>query len=291
MAYYFSMKTLYRLVVIPFVALAFAHSASALSMVCVDAYAPVCGRPAGCANTCPSGAMCTMMCRLHDPQTYSNRCRLSAAGAEFLYEGVCQGTTPTPQPAGLPVIQGLSGPTTLSVNESGTWSVTAYSRNGGQLTYAIDWGDAYPTATRYNEQYAYSQRTTFTHAYTRAGTYTVRVTAYDSYGGSTSATATVVVSQQSWQWYSGGTTPCTYDMYGYSYCDVPSYATYTYTQPQYDATYYNSWWQNYVPDTRWWVTTQTYNEPYYTHSYEYDDTYDNEYDYDAHSQSPWGWWE
>lgn len=61
--------------------------------VCTEIYQPVCGRPAGCANTCASGMVCTMQCQLHNPQTYSNRCALSAAGAEFLHEGQCTATS------------------------------------------------------------------------------------------------------------------------------------------------------------------------------------------------------
>lgn len=61
--------------------------------VCTKEYKPVCGRPSGCANTCPSGMYCTMMCRLHDPVTYGNSCELKAAGAEYLYDGACKADT------------------------------------------------------------------------------------------------------------------------------------------------------------------------------------------------------
>ncbi|MFZ2555950.1 MAG: peptidoglycan-binding protein [Minisyncoccia bacterium] len=59
-------------------------------IACTTQYDPVCGRPAGCANYCSPGMMCTMECRLHDPVTYSNRCSMNAAGAEELYRGQCQ---------------------------------------------------------------------------------------------------------------------------------------------------------------------------------------------------------
>lgn len=58
-------------------------------VACTADYTPVCGRPPGCANTCPPGMYCTLVCRLHDPVTYSNKCHLSAAGAEYLYAGAC----------------------------------------------------------------------------------------------------------------------------------------------------------------------------------------------------------
>ncbi|MBI5644600.1 peptidoglycan-binding protein [Candidatus Kaiserbacteria bacterium] len=59
---------------------------------CTAQYEPVCGRPRGCANTCPPGLYCLMMCRLYDPQTYGNRCELNNANADFIHEGVCTGS-------------------------------------------------------------------------------------------------------------------------------------------------------------------------------------------------------
>lgn len=58
-------------------------------VACTMEYQPVCGRPPGCTNSCPAGMYCTMICRLHDPVTYGNRCQLNAAGAEFISEGAC----------------------------------------------------------------------------------------------------------------------------------------------------------------------------------------------------------
>lgn len=61
-------------------------------VVCTTEYNPVCGRPAGCVDTCTSG-QCPAICQLHTPQTYSNRCNLDAAGATYLHTGVCTGTS------------------------------------------------------------------------------------------------------------------------------------------------------------------------------------------------------
>ncbi len=58
-------------------------------VACTMEYAPVCGRPTGCANTCPPGQYCALLCRLHDPVTYGNRCQMNAAGATFLHQGEC----------------------------------------------------------------------------------------------------------------------------------------------------------------------------------------------------------
>lgn len=60
------------------------------TVACTMEYAPVCGRPTGCANTCAPGMVCPAICRLHDAKTYGNRCALDAAGAEYLHDGECQ---------------------------------------------------------------------------------------------------------------------------------------------------------------------------------------------------------
>jgi hypothetical protein len=40
-----------------------------------------------------------------------------------------------------PVISSFTGPTTLSVNETGTWTILASDPESGPLSYSIDWGD------------------------------------------------------------------------------------------------------------------------------------------------------
>lgn len=61
----------------------------AATAYCTKEYAPVCGRPSGCANTCAPGMYCAMMCQLHDPVTYGNECSMKAAGATLLHAGAC----------------------------------------------------------------------------------------------------------------------------------------------------------------------------------------------------------
>ena len=63
------------------------------SVACPEIYAPVCGRPSGCANTCPAGMYCAMMCQMHNPVTYSSMCFLEAAGASLLHSGACTATS------------------------------------------------------------------------------------------------------------------------------------------------------------------------------------------------------
>ena len=62
-------------------------------VACTLQYDPVCGRPTGCANTCSPGMYCAAVCQLHEPVTYSNKCFLNAAKAEYLYSGQCTGAT------------------------------------------------------------------------------------------------------------------------------------------------------------------------------------------------------
>jgi peptidoglycan hydrolase-like protein with peptidoglycan-binding domain len=73
------------------------------------------------------------------------------------------------------VISGVSGPQTLKVGETGTWKVSAYNKNGGNLTYEVLWGDeelgpqnapmaSSPSSTS-------NQSATFSHSYYHAGNF------------------------------------------------------------------------------------------------------------------------
>ncbi|MFA6490065.1 MAG: PKD domain-containing protein [Candidatus Micrarchaeia archaeon] len=95
-----------------------------------------------------------------------------------------------------PVISGGSSPTSLQVGETGTWSVKAYDPENGQLTYYVSWGDepsyadGNPTGTKAIEV---SQEATFTHSYSKAGEYKIRIKVSDNAGQSAQTTSTVVV--------------------------------------------------------------------------------------------------
>ena len=74
-----------------------------------------------------------------------------------------------------PVISGVSGPTTLKVGEQGEWRVNASNRAGGTLSYSVIWGDEEKIVAGLAPSPALaipSQTATFTHAYSRAGTFT-----------------------------------------------------------------------------------------------------------------------
>jgi len=152
--------------------------------VCTMEYAPVCGsKPIVCITT-PCNPV---------QQTYSNRCMMQADGATFLYEGACRND----QANRPPVISGLSGPTSLTLNEQGTWRIDASDPENGNLSYSVTWGDEWammgaPRAS--SADYSVVQSTTFTHSYAYAGTYTVSVVVRDTAGNEARATATVSVS-------------------------------------------------------------------------------------------------
>ena len=96
-----------------------------------------------------------------------------------------------------PAISSFSGPTTLALNTAGTWSVGASDPQNGQLSYQITWGDesnlvSAQAANMPMIPAPFVQSTTFTHAYSSAGIYNVKVNVSGS-GGISSASATVQV--------------------------------------------------------------------------------------------------
>ncbi len=96
-----------------------------------------------------------------------------------------------------PVINGVDTPTTLSVGQTGTWTVRATDPLNGTLSYSAIWGDGSilpPGMVGNAAQPTISQTSTFTHVYTTAGTYTATFTVTNSSGQSARITSTVVVT-------------------------------------------------------------------------------------------------
>lgn len=69
-----------------------------------------------------------------------------------------------------PVISGVSGPQSLNVNQQGTWTVSAYDLNGGNLSYKVDWGDNQGTPD-FARPWLSGPSATFTHSYSQSENY------------------------------------------------------------------------------------------------------------------------
>lgn len=156
---------------------------------CTMEYAPVCAQPFGCAVQ-PDG---TELCAKPQPKTYGNRCMANADGATVLYEGECRGSGMNRPPA----LSALSGPTMLSTNEVGSWRVSASDPENGQLTYSIVWGDEWvrdemPRPLSSPSE-SIMQESSFTHSYSRPGTYRIQLTVEDNAGQIAQGSITVNV--------------------------------------------------------------------------------------------------
>ncbi len=95
-----------------------------------------------------------------------------------------------------PVISGIDAPTTLSINQSGTWTIHATDPENGTLNYSVDWGDTYTVERGYNaspNSPQFIQSTGFTHSYSNKGIYTITFTVMDSTGLTAKTTTTINV--------------------------------------------------------------------------------------------------
>jgi len=74
-----------------------------------------------------------------------------------------------------PVISGIKGPTTLKVNETGTWTIQASDPEKGSLAYHVTWGDEEVGIPRPPQKPVtaeqITQTATLTHTYAKAGTF------------------------------------------------------------------------------------------------------------------------
>lgn len=155
-------------------------------VACTMEYRPVCGaKPIVCITT-PCNPI---------PTTYGNLCGMRVDGASYLYDGECRDTAVS----GAPSISRFSGPVSLGVNEIGTWNISASDPENGRLTYSIVWGDEWArsstAAGSTSGEASIMQETTFTHAYTYPGSYTVSVSVTDESGKQAQASASVQVAQ------------------------------------------------------------------------------------------------
>lgn len=98
-----------------------------------------------------------------------------------------------------PIISGISGPTSLKVGETGTWTIKASDPNNSSLNYYILYGDEARTIGSSSNNRGASpmpvplQTTTFSHSYNLTGTYYLEITATNSLGKSATASISVNV--------------------------------------------------------------------------------------------------
>jgi hypothetical protein len=96
-----------------------------------------------------------------------------------------------------PVISGATAPTVLKVGETGTWTIKASDPENGNLSYSVLWGDEVPqvqTPTFSSIASGVLQSATFTHVYTKVGTFNPKFRVTDNSGLSAETSASVEVS-------------------------------------------------------------------------------------------------
>jgi len=94
-----------------------------------------------------------------------------------------------------PIISSVSGPSTLSVNQKGTWTVSAYDPDGTYLSYTVNWGESTPSSS--DSMGRIGSTSSFEHTYSKAGTYTITFGVKDAQGASAQSTASVMVGSSS----------------------------------------------------------------------------------------------
>lgn len=96
----------------------------------------------------------------------------------------------------IPVISRITAPTVLKIGEVGTWKVKASSPQNGTLEYGVNWGDAISQPLTGLVQPVFDQTSTFTHAYTNIGKYTITFTVSNSAGLKATSTVNVNIVEQ-----------------------------------------------------------------------------------------------
>ena len=79
-----------------------------------------------------------------------------------------------------PVITSTTGPSTLSTNQKGTWTVSAYDPDGTYLSYSVNWGEGSNAPVSSNDLGRTGSSASFEHAYSQAGMYMITFTVKDA---------------------------------------------------------------------------------------------------------------
>jgi len=92
-----------------------------------------------------------------------------------------------------PVIDGLEAPSQLQTGKEGIWGIKAHDPEGGPLSYSVDWGEYLPMLKEMAPPEKIIQTATFSHTYTKSGTYTIKFTITDDHQQTAKTSVTVVV--------------------------------------------------------------------------------------------------
>lgn len=96
--------------------------------------------------------------------------------------------------SGSPVITSVTGPTTLSTAQQGTWQLVVDTAGNSYLTLSVNWGDVSGyAASPASQAYGQGQFNSLTHTYYQSGTYTIQFIVSNSQGQQNTYTTTVVV--------------------------------------------------------------------------------------------------
>lgn len=96
-----------------------------------------------------------------------------------------------------PVITGIEGPTTVGLNQFGSWQVRAIDPEGGTLTYNITWGDEGVEdilKVLAGIDGAFTSASVVSHSYAKTGTFTMQVRVKDGAGATAAGALTIKVS-------------------------------------------------------------------------------------------------
>ncbi|MEK7181370.1 MAG: hypothetical protein AAB738_03525 [Patescibacteria group bacterium] len=96
-----------------------------------------------------------------------------------------------------PVINSFTGPTSLTVGQSGTWYANATDPEGANLSYYFYWDGACSTGSGCNGNVNSGATTNASHAFSTTGSHTILFNVFDGAGGSDSRSVTVNVSASS----------------------------------------------------------------------------------------------
>ena len=143
---------------------------------------------------CAPGMACPMYLQLITPGTYNVYVENSNGTSNTVTFSVT-GSGGTTQPLS---ITGLDAPVTLALGAQGTWTVHVnVPDSAGQLHYSVTWGDELNTTNAQIMAPAPQQIQTsasFTHSYSRSGTYTATFTISDDNGHSAQTSSTITVT-------------------------------------------------------------------------------------------------